>query len=512
MVLDGSGAPARRSDVGGSGDRISAVGDLSRFEAALNFDASALVVCPGFIDAHSHSDAYLLIESSAPSKIFQGITTEIVGNCGASAAPLSSVDQLPSDWAECAFPGSWRNVAEYIALLERQAPAPNVVVLVGHARLRGRVMGGAARPPTQDELDAMSRLLEESLDQGGRGLSAGLIYAPGTYSTEDELKTLARVVARHDGIYTCHMRSEGRRLLEAISESIAIGRDTGARVQISHLKTAGRANWPLADRAIMLIRDAIEKEGLPVAADRYPYTSSCTDLDIVFPAWAGEGGRRAALARLRDPGTRSRIRTEIEAERDARYWASVVIGSTSHPDNKPFRGKPLSDVAAALGVDPVEAVLILTDRDGLKTSAFFSGMSEENMWKILAEPFVMLGTDASLRSTTGPLSRDYPHPRAYGSMPRFLRAALDGKTVPPEEAIRKMTSLPAEQFGLDKRGRIEKGYYADIIAFNPKTLRDESTYDDPHRLASGIELVMVNGVLTLNSSGFTGRRAGRVLR
>ncbi len=512
MVLDGTGAQPRRADVGGTGDRITAIGDLALCVASASHDASSLVVCPGFIDAHSHSDAYLLIEPSAPSKLFQGITTEVVGNCGASAAPLTSLLQLPSDWAECDYPGSWQCLGEYIELLERQAPAPNVVALVGHARLRGRIMGADARTPNADELAAMSRLLEESLEQGARGLSAGLIYAPGIYSTADELTALASVVAARDGIYTCHMRSEGRRLLEAIGESISIGRDSGARVQISHLKTAGRANWPLADRAITLIRDAREKEGLEVAADRYPYTSSCTDLDIIFPDWVAEGGRCAALGRLRDPATRVRIRTEIEAERDAGYWTSVVVGSTSHPDNERFRGKPLLEVADELGVDPVEAALILVDMDGLKTSAFFSGMSEENMWKILAESFVMLGSDASLRSTTGPLSHDYPHPRAYGTMPRFLRAALDGRTVPLNEAVRKMTDLPAEQFRLAGRGRIEEGRFADIVVFNPATVRDEATYADPHRLASGIELVMVNGVVTLDSNGLTGRRAGRVLR
>lgn len=510
-VLDGSGKPASLADIGIQGDRICRIGDLKGLEAGCEFDASGLIVCPGFIDAHSHSDAFLLIEPTAPSKIFQGITTEIVGNCGSSAAPLTSLIQLPSDWADLEYPGAWQSMGEYIEVLEKQCPAPNVVPLVGHARLRGRVTGLAARAPRHDELRSMSRLLEESLEQGGRGLSAGLIYAPGASATTDELTALARVVARHGGVFACHMRSEGSRLIEAIEEMLAIGRESGVRVQISHLKTAGKDNWRLADRAIELIGEA-RASGADIAADRYPYTSSCTDLDVVFPDWAAEGGRFSTLKRLRHPGSRARLHKELLDSHSDDYWSSITIGSTWHPENERFRGKPLTEVARALNADAAETVLILTDRDGLKTTAFFSGMCEQNMWKILAEPYVMLGTDASVRAPTGPLGRDYPHPRAYGTMPRFLRAAIDGKTAPLPEAVRKMTSLPAEQFRLEGRGRLAEGYMADIVAFAPDAARDAATYAAPHQLAEGIRLVTVNGVVTLDSKGLTGRRGGRVLR
>lgn len=509
-VLDGYGGPAVRADVGVCGDTITGIGDLRERAAKHELDASSMLVCPGFIDAHSHSDAFLLIEPSAPSKIHQGITTEIVGNCGSSAAPLTRLSGLPHDWAEQEYPGSWRSMAEYIELLEQQRPAPNVVPLVGHARLRERVMGFAGRAPDPAELSGMSYLLEESLEQGGRGLSAGLIYAPGMYSTPDELAELARVVARRGGVYSCHMRSEGRGLLEAIEESIAIGRETGVRVQISHLKTAGRANWHLADRALELIREARAGD-VAVFADRYPYTSSCTELDVIFPHWAAEGGRAAALSRLRDPVKRRKLRRDILARHDAGSWASIIIGSTTHPENKRFEGKPLLNAAEELNLEPVDAALDIIDRDNLTTGAFFAGMSDENMWKIFAEPYVMLGTDASLRSPSGPLSHGYPHPRAYGSMPRFLRAALDGKTVSVTEAVRKMTSLPAEQFMLRNRGRIAEGRLADIVVFDPDITEDKATNGNPHQFAAGCIFVMVNGVATLDSGGFTGMRAGRVL-
>lgn len=510
LLLDGTGAPARRADLGVRGDRIAALGDLTAAAARRTWRADGRYVCPGFIDAHSHSDAYLLIEPSAPSKIYQGITTEIVGNCGASASPLIRRDCLPSDWQAHPYPGEWKTTAEYVALLERVRPAPNVMLLIGHGKLRAWVVGLENRAATPDELRAMERLLDQCLAEGGRGLSTGLIYAPGLFASREELVALAHVAARHDGLYTTHMRSESGHLLEALEEAIAIGRASGARVEISHLKTAGRAHWPLLDRALDLIR-AARAEGLAIAADRYPYTSANTDLDVIFPDWAVTGGRDAVLRRLHDPADRQRLRDELTASRTPDYWETVTIGSTSHPDNTRFRGRPLSEVAAELRLPPAEAALLLIERDALRTSAFFFGMSEDNMWKILAEPFVMLGTDASLRAPTGPLGEDHPHPRAYGSFPRFLRAALDGKTVPLPEAVRKMTSLPADHFRLKDRGRLTAGGMADLIVFDPTTVSDRATYAAPHQLAVGLELVMVNGVVTLEPAGLTGQRAGRVL-
>jgi N-acyl-D-amino-acid deacylase len=509
LVLDGTGAPAVRTDVGIVGDRITALGDLGKAEARKSLDAESRIVCPGFIDVHSHSDAYLLIEPSAPSKVYQGVTTEVIGNCGASAAPRLGEARMPSDWQTHAYPGSWRTQAEYRRLLEQVKPAVNVVSLVGHNVLRASVMGYAGRTATADELAAMEQLLEQSLDEGGRGLSSGLIYPPGLYATRKEITALARVVKRKEGIYTSHMRSESSRLIEALEETIAVGRATGVRVQVSHLKTSGSGNWHLIDDALQTIERA-RGTGIQVAADRYPYLSSCTELDVIFPDWATEGGREAELARLRDPATRTRLRAELIANRSERSWGSITIGSTSEA-NARFRGRPLGEVAESLGMEPVDAALFLIEADLLMTSAFFQGMCEENLLKILAQPWVMIGSDASLRAPWGPLSHDYPHPRAYGTFPKVLRAAVDGKTVSLADAVMKMTSLPAGHFGLSARGEIRVGYGADITLFDPQKIRDEATYSDPHRLAVGISHVMVNGKAVLEDGRLTGERSGRWL-
>ncbi|MBU4366663.1 MAG: amidohydrolase family protein, partial [Verrucomicrobia bacterium] len=275
QVLDGTGADPVRADVGITGERITAIGDLGPAEAAAVIDAAGRYVAPGFIDAHSHSDAYLLIEPSAPSKLYQGITTEIVGNCGTSAAPLADQAWLPSDWRDQQYPGTWRSVADYRRLLEQVRPAPNVMLLIGHGKLRAWVMGYQARSATADERRAMARLLEQSMDEGGRGFSTGLIYPPGMFAEPEEFADLARVAARRDGIYTTHMRSEGKNLLEAIEETLAIARQTGVRLEISHLKTSGRNNWSKVEAALELIRCA-RAAGLDVAADRYPYTAGNT--------------------------------------------------------------------------------------------------------------------------------------------------------------------------------------------------------------------------------------------
>jgi N-acyl-D-amino-acid deacylase len=509
-LLDGSGAPAIRADVGICGDRIADVGDLSAAEARQVVDAAGCFVCPGFIDVHSHSDAYVFVEPSAPSKIFQGVTTEIVGNCGASAAPKTGAYLLPSDWRAQSYPRDWSSVAEYRALFDEVRPAVNVALLIGHNTLRAGVMGYEARAARADEVAAMAKLLDQALEEGGAGLSTGLVYTPGMFARTAEIESLAAVAARRGGIYTSHMRSEGKRLLEAIDETIDIGRATGIRVQVSHLKTSGRANWGLLDGALDGIRRARE-DGIEVASDRYPYTASCTDLDVILPDWASGGGRDEVLARLADAECRKRLRGELLAARDRAYWDGVMIGSTWSPANLRFKGMKLTGVAKELAVEAVDAALHLMETDGLRTTAIFFGMSEENMWRILAEPYVMIGSDGSLRAPTGPLSADHPHPRAYGTFPLFLRAALDGKTVSLAEAVRKMTSLPASQFRLKDRGLVRKGLLADLVAFRAGTLRDTATYTDPHRLAEGIEAVVVNGTLTLQNGRFSAHRAGRFL-
>jgi N-acyl-D-amino-acid deacylase len=509
-VLDGSGGPPRRADIGIKADRIESVGDLEGAESAAAIDARERIVCPGFIDAHSHSDTYLLIEPSSPSKLHQGVTTEVVGNCGASAAPRLGEFRMPSDWREKSLPGPWSTVGEYRALLEQARPAPNVVLLVGHNALRAGVVGYAARAATDHERRQMKHFLRQSLAEGARGLSTGLLYVPGMFASPSEIVELAAVVAEADGIYTSHMRSESDGVLAAIEETLRVGRTARVRLEISHLKTSGRANWGALDRVLELVRTARE-EGVDVAADRYPYTAACTELDIVLPAWAHDGGREATLRRLRDPADRARLARDTGRGKPADYWSTVTIGSTRHPDNAGFQGRPLTDVAQQLGLAPVEAALRLIETDEMRTTAFFFGMSEENMRRILAEPYVMLGSDASLRALTGPLSADYPHPRAFGTFPRFVRMALDGKTVALPEAVRKMTSLPATHFRLKDRGLLARRMYADVVVFDPLRVRDAADYAAPRQLPEGICDVIVNGVRTLADGKLTGERAGRVL-
>jgi N-acyl-D-amino-acid deacylase len=509
-VADGTGAPLKRADVGIRGGVIAEIGDLSLAPAKRVFEAAGRLVCPGFIDSHSHSDSYLMLEPSAPSKIYQGVTTEVMGNCGASAAPLLGQSRLPSDWENKPYPGRWKTVAEYRALLESVRPAVNAVLLAGHGKLRSAVMGYEARPARADEIREMARLLDQAMEEGAAGLSSGLIYAPGLYAEPGEVAALAAVAARRNGIYTTHMRSEGPRLLEAIEEVLDVARASGVRVCVSHLKTSGRGNWHLLEPALEKL-NAARAAGLSVAADRYPYIASNTDLDVILPAWAAGDGREAVLARLADPVTRARLRAELLESRPEHYWGTIVIGSTAHPDHAGLQGKPLDEVATLLELEPVDAALRLIEKDDLRTSAFFFGMSEENMWRILALPWVMIGSDASLRSPTGLLSRDFPHPRAYGTFPRFLRAALDGKTVSPVEAIRKMTSLPAAHFRLTGRGVLRAGAAADVLVVDQQRVHETSTFAAPHALAEGVDLVVVNGVVTLEAGVLSGQRAGKFL-
>jgi N-acyl-D-amino-acid deacylase len=510
LILDGTNEPAAREDIGICGDSIAAVGDLAAAPAQVSLEAGGKVICPGFIDVHSHSDTYILIEPSAPSKLHQGITTEVVGNCGTSAAPLYPPYRMPADWRDKPYPDSWQSVAEYRNLVAQARPAPNIALLIGHNTLRGGAMGYERRAPSAEEMRSMVARLERAMDEGGRGLSSGLAYPPGIFAARDEIAKLAAVAAARDGLYTTHMRSESRHLLEAVEEALCIARRSGAPLEISHLKASGRGNWGLARKALEHIREA-RAGGLDVTADRYPYTSSCTDLDIIFPDWFEEGGRPAVLARLHDAGARRRLREELLAEHNRNYWETITIGSTCHPDNRPFQGMPLVEMADRLGMAAVDAVLHLADTDQLKTSALFDSMNPENMLEILGQPFVMIGSDASLRRTEGVLSGDYPHPRAYGTCPRFIRMSIDGLTVPLAEAVRKMTSLPAERFRLKQRGYVRPGMKADIVVFDPVGIRDLATYADPRHYAQGIEHVFVNGVHTIRDGRLTGERGGLFL-
>jgi N-acyl-D-amino-acid deacylase len=521
-IFDGTRNSATNCDIGINNSLITKMGELSTQTAEKTIDAAGMIVCPGFIDAHSHSDAYLLIEPSAASKIYQGITTEICGNCGASAAPLNGSYKMPADWCaqlEAAGQGgrerspsaprtarrpipTWSTVAEYRTLYNQIRPAINAALLIGHNTLHAGICGYEPRGATPDEMQLMKKELEQALDEGAIGLSSGLAYPPGSAVPREELIELCKIVAEHNGVYTTHMRSESGGLLEAIDEAIDIAERSGVRLHISHLKASGKANWAKIDAAFEKIRSAQAR--IKISADRYPYTAGSTDLDILLPQWATYGGREAILARIRDPETRKKLRTEL-LDNPADYWDNVMVGYTQFES---FKGKYLPEVAAALGMETVDAFLHLIDADDLKTGGVFFSLSEENLQRVLAEPYVSIGSDGSMRAPWGPLASDFPHPRAYGSHTRFLRAALDHKTVPLAEAIHKMTGLPAQQFGLKNRGLLQEGFKADILIFDPAAIQENTSYANPHQLSGGMQHVIVNGVHTLDAGNPTHDRGG----
>lgn len=507
-LLNGLGQTPFKADLAIEGDRILAIHeDLSHVHAERVIDADNCLVTPGFIDVHTHSDAYILIEPEAPSKLYQGVTTEIGGNCGTSCAPLAGEARLPADWEAHTFPGGWQTVADYRELLSKVRPAPNIALLVGHNTLRAGVLGYTSRKASADHLKTMTHRLEQALNEGARGLSTGLVYSPGCYADTDEIIALAATAARHGTLLTTHLRSETRRLIPALEEALHIGRETGVAVQVSHLKASGRDNHPLLETALTLIEEA-RAAGLDVSADRYPYTASCTDLDIVFPKWASEGGRETIRERLRNPVVRQRLQDELARKRRDEEWDEITVGSTAHPDNLAFQGQPLTSVAKALNMHPSEALLYLVESDDLRTSAFFHGMSETNMHRVLQRPWVMIASDASLRSPIGPLSHDWPHPRAYGTFTRFLCMALTYQTVSLPEAIHKMTALPAKTFDLKQRGILQEGYAADVLVIDPESLQENTSFAKPHALSTGIQHMFVNGVHTLRNGKLSGERGG----
>ena len=480
-------------------------------------DATGCIVSPGFIDAHAHSDAYLILEPDAPSKISQGITTEINGQCGGSVAPRYGEARLSGDWSTLL--GSrltWRSLAEYRAVLEAAKPAINTIQFVGHNTLRSSVVGYAGRAAMSDELKEMQRLLAESLDAGGWGLTTGLIYQPGKYSTPEEVVALAKVAAERGAFYATHMRSEGDRILEAIDEVIDLVRATGIRAEVSHLKTSGKRNWHKIDAVLEKIENAIG-EGLLLGSDRYPFCAAGTDLDIVLPDWAQEGAALAEMARFADPATRAKIVAEINAS--DRDWSTVMIGGTWSESTKPFSGQSVSEILSRMSrmsqssrnlSSPGELICRILELDGCKTGAFFFGMSEDNLDKILSRPWIVPGSDASLRAPWGPLGADHPHPRAYGTMPEFYRR-VRALGVSCEDAIARMTSVPARRFGIAHRGVIEKGAFADIAIWKEDEFSSSATYVEPHKFSRGVKAVLVNGTVSYTEGKFSGNRAGRFL-
>jgi N-acyl-D-amino-acid deacylase len=526
IVHDGTGSEPYEADIGITGDRISCIKKKSgtgshkqQRNGTKIIDASDLIVAPGFIDTHGHSEFTLLADPRAEGKISQGITTEINGNCGLSAAPLfgKALQQRESDLNEWNIRERWSTFTEYFALLDRRHIALNYITLTGHGNLRACVAGYQDKKLSESERKAMHTLLKDSVSEGSIGMSTGLIYPPGTYADTEELIDLCTSLKHIDNnrscMYTSHMRSEGDRLIESIEETMRIARKAGIRVHISHFKTSGKRNWNKIDHALSIIEGARD-EGFDITCDRYPYTAASTDLDTVLPSWTYEGGAEQELQRIQNREIEYRIKEEILNEHpEQEYWESIVITSVTTEKNRWMEGKNIAFIAGNEKCEPVDMLLRILIDEKLRVGAIFSSMNEENLRKILSLPYVMIGTDSSARSFDGLTHKGKPHPRGFGSFPRFLgRYVRDIFRADMAEAIRKITLLPAMTFGVDKRGILRQGAYADIAIFDSRKILDEATYGEPFVKPEGIHSVIVNGIPAVWEGKSTGVRAGRILR
>jgi N-acyl-D-amino-acid deacylase len=517
-VIDGTGAPWFRADVGVKGDRIAAVGDLSRARAARRIDVHGQAVAPGFIDMLGQSELTLLVDNRAESKIRQGITSEITGE-GGSVAPLNA-QQLADfrPWIDkYRVPVDWTDFTGYFKRLRAARPAINLGTFVGAAQVREHVLGQADVQPTAAQLDRMVALVDQAMEQGALGLSTSLIYAPGSYAKTPELVALARAAARHGGIYATHLRDEGALQMEALDEAFTIAREAAIPVEIWHLKVAGRLNWGRMPDVVARIEQA-RAEGLDVTADMYPYTASGNGLDNTVPQWAHEGGVPKMIERFHDPEQRARILKEIrEGGSGTQGWKSrppedIMIISVMNPDLQKWTGKRLSQVAAEMGKSPEETLLDLVEADHANVFVARFSMNEDDLQVAMRKPWVALDLDAGACATDGPLGADKHHPRAFGSMPRVLgRYARDLKLFSVEEAVRKMTSLPARRMRFHDRGLLRPGMAADITVFDPEKIRDVATFEDPNRYSEGVSYVVVNGRVVLDDGKMTAERPGRVL-
>jgi N-acyl-D-amino-acid deacylase len=514
-VYDGTGGPGFVADVGISGDRIAAIGDIAAEQAKRAVEGSNLSLAPGFVDIHTHSDGDILEYPGAESRILQGVTTEVTGNCGSSAAPrVGRPDGSASDGG-AGEPG-WTDHSSYCARVERARIALNHAPLVGQGTLRRNVAGLVHRPLSRDEISSVLGSLEEALDQGAFGLSTGLEYTPGRFTPPEEIVEMARLVARRGGLYASHIRNEEDALLEAVNEAIHVGRSSGARVQISHLKAAGKVNWAKQVAALDLIEGA-RRHGVEVLADAYPYVAYSTGITIQLPDWALEGGIASTKARLADPGQRTRIRDYVRGHVMAEPggFDLIVISSVKTEAAQPLVGRDLKSIAETMSstTDPAELLLRLVETEDGDVGFIGYGMSEENVEAVLRHPLVMVASDGRAMSPSGRAARTRPHPRSYGCFARVLgRYVRERKAMDLPTAIRKMTSMPASQAGLSERGRIARGMKADLVLFDAARVSDGATFETPHRYATGVAAVFVNGVQVAENGRPTGARPGRVLR
>ena len=520
-ILDGSGNPWYGADLGIKGDRIAAIGKLDGAQARKVIDASGRIVSPGFIDMLGQSEYPLLIDNRSISKLAQGITTEITGE-GGSIAPQNArtLASLKPFLDQYKLTIDWTTLDGYFKRLEKQGTPINIGTYVGAAQVREAVVGDDDRAPTPAELEQMKQLVADAMKDGALGVSTALIYPPGHYAKTDELIELAKVAAQYGGIYATHMRSEGASEMAAIDEAIRIGRGAGIPVEIFHLKVSGKPRWGSMPKVVEKIQ-AARDQGIDIRADQYPYVAGGTALAASLPPWVANGGTEKLLERLRDPKIRERIKGEMTADHadwenlyvDCGGGSGIMIAGVVNPGLKKYNGKMVSEMAAAEHKPELDALFDFILADQAQTGALYFMASEQDLLYGLKQPWTSIGLDASETALDGPLYEAFNHPRAFGSMPRFLgHYVRDQKLMPMEEAIRKITSMPAQREHLLNRGLIKTGFYADITVFDPATIVDEATYQEPNQLSKGVDYVLVNGQVEFEHGSLTGAKAGRALR
>jgi N-acyl-D-amino-acid deacylase len=513
-VIDGLSDKALKADVGIVGERIQAIGDLSSTQARTIIDALGKAVTPGFIDIHTHTDAVeLLVNPKGESKIRQGVTLEVSGNCGGSSFPYKKEvsEEEQRFQKRYGLERDWVDLAGYLARVQKTGMAFNYITLVGQGTIRNYVMNEDRRKPTAAELELMQKLVAEAMEQGAFGLSSGLEYTPSGFASTEEVIELCRVAAKYGGFYATHVRSEDSFVIEAIAEAISIAEKAGLPLQISHFKSCGTINWWKMPMLFDLV-EAAAKRGVAVTADRYPYTAFSTGLSVYYPQWALAGGNEAFVKRLQDPAEKHKMSEETMLKLEGTPWENILLTGLDEEDNQRFIGKTIQQAASELGQDPYEFAcdLLIKEKGGVGIVGF--AMSEEQTEETLQHPLVMLCSDGSALAPYGPLHQGKPHPRNYGTFPRFLGLYVrDRKALTLPQAVKKMTSMPAAKLGLKDRGTLKQGNFADIVVFNPATVADKATYTEPEQYSIGIDYVIVNGKVVIDHDNHTGVLPGKVL-
>ncbi|MCB1695645.1 MAG: D-aminoacylase [Halioglobus sp.] len=517
-IYDGTGAPPYVADLAITGDRLSAIGHFAAVSADLDIDASGLAVSPGFFNMLSHAHLSLISDGRAMSDVMQGVTFEVLSEISLSPLTDSTADfwsRFSNDEVEM----TWRTLGEYLQTVEDNGVSVNFATFVSAATVRMNIIGMDDVDPTPEQLDMMKSQVAEAMEDGALGLTTALIYAPATYAETEELIELAKVAGQYGGIYTAHMRSESNQFIESIDETLRIGREAKLPVKIHHLKAAGRPNWYKMDNAIDKI-EALRREGIPVTADMHTYTAGGSGLDASMPTWVQAGGYDKWVERLKDPEIRARVKAEMAV--NAQDWENLgyfagpdgmVFLEFKSKDHMKYLGKTLAEVAAERGQDPRDTIIDLVIEDGSRVvTAYYFLMSEENLKKQIRQPWVMFGSDGTAPAAEGKTLESGVHPRTYGNIARLLgKYVRDENVIPMEEAIRRLSFLPAQTLGIRERGRLAPGYFADIAIFDPKTINDNSRFDDPHRYASGVQYVLVNGVPVVSKGEHTGATPGRAV-